>query len=311
MFKHFIYIFFSSVVAALFLTSCQPETAEYLTPIQIGKGEALSHISINRDTERHLILTGGNGKYRAYSSNKKLMDIKVHHDTLKVKALLEGEAYATIHSHDQQQRLDVSIIAPELTFTNDTIHLYPTQECRYVSLLGGGDRVSLSKDDPNGILTYKWDGNSGILEIDALYEGTAVIKATTETGQTKELKVYIKPVDEIGDIGVYSTGGKFYSNSLAMACRMCVVRDGHDMLMANVANPHGGSAFTYTGTVLAMTTIVNPVIGQQLDMKVTQMAGPDVGITSGTYPVVVEEIRGDEVILLGSRHKFVLPYIQK
>ena len=310
MLKH-ILPFFISVMAGLLLTACQPETAEYLTPIQIGKGEALTHISINRDTERHLILSGGNGKYRAYSSDKRLMDIKVHHDTLKVKALLEGDAYTVVHSHDQSQRLDVSIIAPELTFTNDTIRLFPTQECRYVSLLGGGDIVSLSKDDPNDILTYKWDGNSGIIEIDALFEGKAVIKATTITGETKELIVFIKPVDEIGGIGVYSTGGKFYSNSLAMACRMCVVRDGHDLIMSNVSSPYGGYAFTYTGTVLSMTSIVNPQVGQQLNLTVKQVSGPEVGITAGVYPVVVEEIGGDEVILLGARHKFVLPYTTK
>ena len=293
------------------LVSCQPETAEYLTPIQIGMGEALTHISINRDTERHLLLMGGNGKYRAYSSDKRLMDIQVHHDTLKVRALLEGEAYAQIHSHDQSQRLDVSIIAPELTFTNDTIHLFPTQECRYVSLLGGGDRVTLTKDDPYDILTYKWDGNSGIIEIDALYEGKAIIQATTVTGETRKLVVFIKPVDEIGSIGIYSTGGKFYSNSLAMACRLCVVREGEDIIMSNVCNPHGGNAFTYTGTVLQLTPIVNPQVGQQLTLTVRQIGGPDVGIKAGDYPVTVEEIRGEEVLLLGARHKFVLPYLTK
>lgn len=299
------------VASGLLLTACQTETAEYLTPIQIGQGETLTHISINRDTERHLLLSGGNGKYRAYSSDKRLMDIHVHHDTLKVKAILEGEAYTVVHSHDQSQRLDVSIIAPELTFTNDTIHLFPTQKCRYVSLLGGGDIVTLSKDDPNSILSYKWDGNSGIIEIDALYEGRATLRATTVTGEARELIVYIKPVDQIGGFGIYSTGGKFYSNSLAMACRMCVVRQGHDLLMSNVSSPHGGYAFTYTGTVLSLTPIVNPKVGQRINLEVKQVSGPDVGITAGSYPVTVEEISGDEAILLGARHKFVLPYTTK
>ena len=308
------FFYFAAVLclAGMALTSCQPDNAEeYLTPIRIGKGESLTHISINRDTERHLILTGGNGKYRAYSSDRRLMDIKVHHDTLKVKALLEGEAYATIHSHDQSARLDVSIIAPELTFSRDTVRLYPKEECRYVSLFGGGDIVKLSKDDPEDILTYRWDGKSNVLEIDALYEGQATITATTVTGEQKHLKVYIKPVDEPGNIAIYGTGGKFYSSSVAMPCRLCVVNEGEDIVMSNVCNPHGGNAHTYTGTVLHISPVVNPKVGERCNLKVTQVGGPDVGISSGTYDALIEEIRGDEVILRSRRHKFVLPYTLK
>ena len=302
------YIGTALLLTGSLLTACQTDNLDYLAPIQIGKGEALSHISINRDTERHLIMTGGNGKYRAYSSDNRLMSISVHHDTLKVRALLEGEAYATVHSHDQSARLDVSIIAPELTFTNDTVQLYPTQESRYVSLLGGGDIVTLSKDDPEDILTYKWDGSSNILEIDAHYEGKATITATTITGEQKHLTVYVHPVDEPGAIGIYSTGGKFYSNSIAMACRLCVVQKDQDLIMSNVCNPHGGKAFTYSGTILRITPVVNPKVGERLPLQVTQVGGPDVGIGDGTYDALVEEIRGDEVILRSRRHKFVLPY---
>ena len=308
--KSFSTLCLSALSALSLLTACQPDTYEGITPIVIGEGEPLTHISINRDTERHLILSGGNGKYRAYSSDRRLMEVQVHQDTLKIRARLEGEAYATVHSHDLSARLDVSIIAPELTFTNDTVRLYPKQESRYVSLLGGGDVVTVTKDDPDDILTYKWNGNNSILEINAHYEGEAVLTATTVTGQQKHLVVLIHPVDEPAGLGIYSTGGKFYSSSVILPCRLCVVRDDQDLLMSNVCNPHGGRAGTYSGTVLGITTPENPEVGQKVKIQVTRTAGPEVGIAEGIYDAVVDAVRGDEVHLRTSRHKFVLPYRQ-
>ena len=78
--------------------------------------------------------------------------------------------------------------------------------------------------------------------------------------------------------------------------------------MTNVCNPHGGKAHGYTGTLLQISAVHQPKVGERIDLKVTQVSGPKVGITSGIYNAEIEEIRGDEVILRSRRHKFVLPF---
>lgn len=300
-----------SLFALLSLTSCQEGVLSDISPISIGGKDALTSIQINRLSERHILLSGGSDRYRVNVEDSRIAGVSVHHDTLKVKGLLEGETYASVLSHDQSARLDIRVIAPELTFSTDSVHLYPRQESKFVSLLGGGDWVQLRKDDPNDILSYKWDGNTNIVEINAYFEGTATLIATTMSGEERRLKVSIRPVDEPQKIGIYGTGRMFYSNNQSINCCLLVQRPGRDLIISNVANPDGGYAFTYSGSVLTVSPVVNPKVGEMLTLSVGQTAGPDVGILPGRYPVIVEKVTPTEVTLLGKRHKFVLPYETK
>lgn len=298
---------FGCLLVGLLLSGCAEETF-HSTPIRIGKEEALSAVTLNRSSERHILLSGGNGKYRAFIEDGRIAEVKVHHDTLKIRALFEGETYASVHSHDQSQRLDIRIIPPTLTFSTDSILLFPKEETKFVALFGGGDKVRLTKDDPDDIFSYKWDGNNHLLEINAHYEGDARLIAETESGEKQQLHIRVRPQDQPTQMGIYGTGGKFYANNLSMRCALVVYRPGKETIFSNVANPHGGRAYTYIGSVIAISPIVNPKVNQRIPITVTQKDGPETAVPPGVYDALVERIDSDKIILRSKRHKFVLPY---
>lgn len=298
----------SFLFVVLLLASCAEDTLVGQTPIRIGKEESLTEVTLNRSSERHILLSGGNGKYRAFVEDGRVADVTVHHDTLKLRALLEGETYAMVHSHDQSRRLNIRIVPPALTFSRDSILLFPKEETKFVSLFGGGDRVRLTKEDPDDIFTYKWDGSNHLLEINALYEGEAHLIATTDKGETRRLNIRIRPQDEPTQLGIYGTGGKFYANSLSMRCALLVYRPGKETLLSSVASPHGGQAYTYQGAVIAISPLLDPKPGARIELTVTQKSGPATSVPPGSYKAIVESVADGKVVLRSRRHKFVLPY---
>lgn len=303
-----IYYLLSVISCFLLVSACSHSSLDTSTaPIRIGKEQMLTNIRLSRLAERHILLSGGNGKYKANVENSLVADASIHNDTLKVVGLLEGSTYITVQSHDYRARLDVTIVSPDFMFSHDSIHLHPKQESKFVSL-SGGDRVTLQKNDPDDILSVKWDGNTGLLEINAHYEGQAQLIARTPEGDQRTLVVTVSPIDQPSGLGIYGTGGKFYSNQQSIRPVMVVHRPGIGTLISNVASPLGGYASTYSGSVLHISPVVNPRVGSRTTLTISYSIGGVASIPAGNYPVYIEKVTDDEVTLRGKRHKFILPY---
>ena len=76
------------------------------------KEEFVDELSLNKQTEKRLLLSGGNGKYIVNVENAQIATADISMDTLKVKGWLEGETFATIISHDKRIRLKINVVFP-------------------------------------------------------------------------------------------------------------------------------------------------------------------------------------------------------
>lgn len=291
------------------LTACSPTVFEEPSPLRIGR-EDVREIVLHRLSNRQIILEGGNGKYKANVADSRIASLKLRQDTLTVAALFEGETFAMVTSHDQEVRVDIKVVYPQLKFSTDSIRLFPTDQSKFVSLFGGDPYVKLLEDDPDEIIDIKWDGTTHLLEINAHYEGEARVIAQTQTGEQKTLKICVKAEDEPVHWGIYGTGYRYLSNSLSINNMMVVHRPQVGIWISSVANPHGGFAFTYAGTVLKIAPIVRPQVGSYVDVEVTKLTGPEVAIAAGAYRAYVEKVTEQGVLLRHRRFKFFLPYDQ-
>lgn len=295
------------LLGMLLLIACNPSEADLITPLKVGK-EDVREVVLHRQSARQIILEGGNGKYHANIADSKIADLTLRQDTLTIKALLEGETFATVLSHDQQARIAIKVSYPELSFSTDSIRLYPKDQSKFVSLFGGDPYVQIIRQDPDDILDVKWDASTHLLEINAHYEGQAEIIARTQAGDEQRLKVLVKAEDEPQDWGIYSTGNRYFGQAHSITNRMIVHRPTQGIWISSVANPNGGFAFTYSGTVLKIAPIVAPQVGSYVDVRIEKLIGPDVGIAAGTYKAYVEKVTEEGVMLRSARHKFYLPY---
>lgn len=295
------------LLGVFLLLSCRTTEADLLTPLKVG-AEDVREVVLHRQSSRQIILKGGNGKYHANIADSKIADLSLHQDTMTIKALLEGETFATVLSHDQQARIAIRITYPELSFSTDSIRLFPKDQSKFVSLFGGDPYVQIIRQDPDDILDVKWDANTHLLEINAHYEGQAEIIARTQDGEERRLKVLVKAEDEPQDWGIYNTGNRYFGQAQSITNRMVVHRPGVGIWISSVANPNGGFAFTYTGTVLKINPIIDPSVGQRINIRIEKIIGPNVEIAPGNYSALVEKVSPQGVLLRSARHKFYLPY---
>lgn len=295
----------------LFLASivgCDKEQEIQYPDVQIGK-PAVSEVTLNKETEKRLIVSGGNGKYIVNIEDSKIATAKMSADTLKVKGLFEGETFLTVISQDKRERLKVNVIYAELGVSQSTIDLQPGIKNKTISISGGGDGVKIEKNDPFNVLDFKWDGASGMLEINPKYEGKAEIIVTSEDGKDKKvINVNIKPEGELNSIGCYGTTSSTYFTIVNN--KMVVNRKGVGTLIANSARPYGGySGGSYKGTYVQIAPVVKPVKGDVIDVEVLDYVwDKKEEITVGKHSVVVEEVNETTVLLLGKGFKFLLPY---
>ena len=85
------------------------------------------------------------------------------------------------------------------------IRLYPRDESKFVSLNGGGDIVDLKIEDPDKVINAKWNAKTNILEIQANYEGEAMIRVISQDKKEKTLKVVVRCDGTAGRVGIYGT----------------------------------------------------------------------------------------------------------
>ncbi|MDO4771189.1 MAG: hypothetical protein Q4A14_05070, partial [Porphyromonas sp.] len=174
--------------------------------------------------------------------------------------------------------------------------------------------VTLTKEDPEDVISYKWDGKTGIVEIKGLYEGEAYLTATGQDGQEAKLHVTVKVADKIIEPGVYGTDGKYYSNNEIIRFVMISEKEGVGVTLHNSARPYGGWITTYEGSYLEITPeVINPTLGETIEFDLQYRGKAASSMTSGKYSLKVEEIREDTgmVILRHPRFKVHIPYYKR
>ena len=285
--------------------ACSDDNAE-AKDIQVGADD-LKEVALNKLSTRTIILRGGTGKYTANVADSKIAGVAISKDTLRISGILEGQTYATIISGDFKRRVDINVVVPELSISQSEIRLFPRDESKFVSLNGGGDFAELQIEDPDKIMNAKWNAKTGILEIQAHYEGEAKIRVIAQDKKEKTLKVVVRCEGTADRVGVYSTTSRsIYTH---MNTIMAVRRPGIGVWFCSGARPYTAKR------VLKITpAIVNPVVGSHVNVTLS-MTYPDEfsnsGLKEGQYKLFVEEVREHDAVLRGQGFKLVIPYEKK
>ena len=270
---------------SILFVACDKDNSPEAKDIQLN-GETPNEVALTKLSTRMFLLTGGTGKYIAYVADSKVAGVNISKDTLRVNGIWEGTTYATIISGDKRQRIDIHVVAPEISISQSEIRLFPRDESKFVSLNGGGDIVDLKVDDPDKVMSVKWNAKTNILEIQAHYEGEAKIRV-------------ISP--RVGDYG--TTSHSLYAQ---MNTVMAVRRPGVGVWLCNGARPYSSKK-----VVKITPAIVNPVVGTRIPVSLS-MLYPDEfsssGLKEGAQQLYVEEVREKDVVLRGRGYKFVIPY---
>lgn len=300
-------IIISIAILSLF-ASCEKENHNAIPEIKIGQDEqSLREVSVNKQTTRYILLSGGNEKFAVNIENSKVAQASVHQDTLKIKGLFEGETFATVISHDKKAHLKINVVPPQVSISQEVVRIYPNEESKFVSIDGGGDEPTLEVDDPDGILLYKWNGNTKILELFARYEGEAVVRISAQGVETKQLKVIVKSDGDSRVYGYYDNTRRTLSRQITP--KMIVKRKGVGVWMATGVNPYGEVQPQSTQRALKISSILNPKQGRHIDvqMEIYPVESSYFGITNGTNRLYVEEVRGESILLRGKGFKLVIP----
>lgn len=285
--------------------ACSDDNSE-AKDIQVGADD-LKEVALNKLSTRTIILRGGTGKYTANVADSKIAGVAISKDTLRISGILEGQTYATIISGDFKRRVDINVVVPELSISQSEIRLFPRDESKFVSLNGGGDFAELQIEDPDKIMNAKWNAKTGILEIQAHYEGEAKIRVIAQDKKEKTLKVVVRCEGTADRVGVYSTTSRsIYTH---MNTIMAVRRPGIGVWFCSGARPYTAKR------VLKITpAIVNPVVGSHVNVTLS-MTYPDEfsnsGLKEGQYKLFVEEVREHDAVLRGRGFKLVVPYERK
>ena len=285
--------------------ACSDDNSE-AKDIQVGADD-LNEVALNKLSTRTIILRGGTGKYTANVADSKIAGVAISKDTLRISGILEGQTYATIISGDFKRRVDINVVVPELSISQSEIRLFPRDESKFVSLNGGGDFAELQIEDPDKIMNAKWNAKTGILEIQAHYEGEAKIRVIAQDKKEKTLKVVVRCEGTADRVGVYSTTSRsIYTH---MNTIMAVRRPGIGVWFCSGARPYTAKR------VLKITpAVVNPVVGSHVNVTLS-MTYPDEfsnsGLKEGQYKLFVEEVREHDAVLRGQGFKLVIPYEKK
>ncbi len=296
----------SLIAVALYgISSCENKKHIYSEYIKIGKEEhSLTEVTINPQSSRDIILSGGNNKFLVNVADSKIATAKMMQDTLKIKGLLEGDTYVTIFSMDIKAVLQVHVRPNELEFTRNELKLYPTELNKTVSLGGGGNIVNIEENDPDDIIDFRWT-SSGVLEIMAKHEGEASLIAHSKGVDSRELKIKVVSRDEKGflqNIGFYNTDGQRINQNINPV--LIVKRKEMGTVLSTTTNLSSSSEKR-----IWIRPIYNPREGATIDLEI--MANFSVGgIQSGKLRVTVVEVQemSKQVVLGGRDFKFVLPY---
>lgn len=298
-------LFFVIILLSIF--SCEDEN-DVFSDIKIGKeASSLQDVLVNNGSERSILLSGGNGKYTVNVADSKIASVKISNDTLKIKGLFEGETFATLFSHDKKAKLNIRVAPVEVSISQNYIRLYPQAESKVISL-SGGDIVKLEVDDPENILKVKWNGNTGILEILAFYEGEATITAKTPNQPNKTLKIKVQSEGEVKNIGIYDITSRYVYPVLTPT--MVVKRKNVGVWLASSTNPYGFVNTIGKRISLKFSPIKKPMKGEYINVNVEMQPylNEYKGLKNGVNRLLVEEVRENTIVLKNRESKIVLPF---
>lgn len=272
-------------------------------PIQVGAANADS-IRVPPQATRMLLLSGGTGKYAAYVSDSKVASVALNKDTLRVTGILEGTTYAVIHSGDLRRRIALNVAPPPVSVSQTDIRLYPRDESKFVSVNGGGELADLEVEDPDRAIRAKWNAKSGILEIEAFYEGDATVRIIPRQGPAQTVRVAVRCEGRAERPGIYGTTSR--SLFKQMNTLMAVRRKGVGVWLCNSTRPDAALR-----SLKITPVVVDPQRGERLTLNYA-MRYPDEfrnsSLTEGPQSLYVEEVREKVVVLRGRGHKLVVPY---
>ena len=301
---------FTYFFVLFFIYACNKDKNENEYPnIKIGTEEtSISEISINKLTQRDILLSGGNQKFSVNIENSKFAQASISQDTLKIKALWEGETFATIHSHDKKAQLRIKVIPSELSISQDFVRLFPKDETKTISVSGGGDIVNMQLEDPQNAVVAKWNGTNGILELRAIHDGDATITFSSDNVVSKTLKVSVRSEGTTNEIGIYATTNRSIYSILTP--KMIVKRKGQGIWLSTTTNPYG----TYFGLYRKVAAKIiltenNLQKDNYTDVKLsfypnsTELSG----IKEGTHKVFVEDVGTSTITLRGEGFRLILP----
>ena len=109
---------------SILLVACDKDNSPEAKDIQLN-GETPNEVALTKLSTRMFLLTGGTGKYIAYVADSKVAGVNISKDTLRVNGIWEGTTYATIISGDKRQRIDIHVVAPEISISQSEIRLFP------------------------------------------------------------------------------------------------------------------------------------------------------------------------------------------
>ncbi len=291
------------------LMACEQDSKETFPDIRIGRDEVMTEVELNKQAERNILLSGGNGKYRVNVADSKVAKVYISLDTLKIKGLLEGETYATVISYGKKAKLKINVTFPKPGFSQSSILLRPGGTDFSVSLTGGGEKMKLVKDDPDEVVSMKWDAGSNIIELLGHCEGEATIIAVAEDGNKEILQVIVKVEDTIEHPGVYATTQRYFQNSHLAGYKMVVFKEGKGVWFVNSARPYSERIENqYDGTSLFVyPTVKDPVAGESVEVNIEHKVGKP-AMKPGKYKMKIEEVRESTVLLHARGFKILMPF---
>lgn len=297
------------ICCVLSFIGCEDEN-ETFPDIQVGEDINMNELYLNKNTEKKILLSGGNGKYIVNVENSRIVSASISLDTLKVSGLLEGETFATILSHDKKKQLKICITYPELSISHTSVQLVPQEISQYISISGGGELVTLKKDDPAGVVDMKWDYSTGILELYPNYEGKASITAISQDGNEKKtIQVRVKPKGEVHVPGWYTTSNQSYYSIINNRMIVKSKKKGTWIFDSTRPNDKGsGGYFPKTPGVMLIAPTATPVLGNTLEVEVVKNTFKRSNIEVGKHQLLVDEINDTNIHLLGKGVKLLLPY---
>lgn len=301
------------------LPACDSPQETPLPPLKVGTGQSsLSHITLHRDAESGLIISGGNGKYDVHIADRSIATATIHHDTLRVRGHIEGETHAVIHSSGARLTIPVIVEYPRLSISHSEVLVYPDKDIKrsFVTLTGGDPRTTLTEVDPYDIIEYKWNGANSMLEFYALYEGNARIIATDGKGTKQELEIKVRAEEDPSAIGVYNTNAR-YSNNPKFQARLHVEKIGQNTLLSKDVTPYPciirkgygifGKVEKYGYEVYSISNLSGMTAGEERDIEITNVHGEGTNLPTGTQTLLVDKIKDGKVTLLGNRYKIFMP----
>lgn len=292
------------------LSSCKKSDGpggSTLSEIKVGETN-LAEISIDKDTSKDILLSGGNGKFAVAVVDSRILQATIDGTYLKLKGLAYGETTILLRSHDLKKEIKVKVERPDISLAESEVTIQPNAE-KDIKISGGGDDATLEVQNDEEAIDYTWDAKTSQLKIKTKSEGEATLtfKVKDSSKPAKTLKVVVKASNDVTkQVGLYATTSSelkpffptvFYAH-----------RAGKRVWISSNTNPTSGRD---NAKRIYIKPIQNPVKGSKIEAEFEFIyLGTTYEGKTGKHNVIVEEVHTAEglVTLRAKGFKVVMPY---